>query len=257
MFRYLVYLIILILPTLGFSDNKTASNKYVELLAKVKNTTYVYKQPDTKSKKLRKIYKGSKIIVIQDVNADWYLVKYNNVRTGYVLKKYIELRYTLKKEVKRVPYQLKKLEIDLDSMIKRYNFYMKESRFFMDTGYVPVFKLHSVKKSGDTVTVSLLYDIEVKKGVKVLDKNNPFADILQKFIEVIFFKMFIEKAKNYQIVIFTQDGKSKNEYAKLRYVADEKRFFEIKNYDGKIWDYIESTVDPDTLFKYLPVKGDV
>ncbi|MGA1861354.1 SH3 domain-containing protein [Deferribacter thermophilus] len=240
---------------LSYADNETSSKKYVEFLGKVKRTTYVYKEPSLSSKKLRVLYEGFKIIIIQDYNNDWYLIKYNNVKTGYVLKKYVEIKNTLKKEVKRGPYQLKKIEIDLDSLIKRYNFYMKESKYYLETGYVPVFKFESITKKGDTLEVKLVYTLDVKDGVKKIDINNPFQDVLKQLIEVIFFKMFVEEAKSYVIKIYEYKDNKKVEYVKLRYQYNDNKYFEIKNYDGKIWDYIESTLDINLLFKTLPLKG--
>ncbi|WP_188020338.1 SH3 domain-containing protein [Deferribacter autotrophicus] len=229
------------------SDNVT---KFIETLAKVKVTTYVYKEPNIKSKKLRRLYRDSKIIVIQDYDDKWYKVKYNNVRTGFVLKKNIEMRYTLKKEVKRGPYQLKKLQIDLKSLIQRFNFNMTESKFFLDMGYVPNFGLKSVKKFNGTLRVELYYFWNIKKGVKIKKKENPFQDLLKQFLEVVFFKMFMEQSKYYEIYIYDKNKKGKNTelYAKLRYTDMDNRFFEIKNVDGKIWDYVESNVSLNSLF---------
>ncbi|MGA1846727.1 SH3 domain-containing protein [Deferribacter abyssi] len=224
--------------------------RFLETLAKVKVSTYVYKQPNLKSKKLRRLYKGSKIIVIQDYNDKWYKVKYNNVRTGFVLKNTIELRYTLKKEVKKGPYQLKKLQIDLKSFIQRFNFNMTESKFFLDMGYVPNFKLKSVKKFDDTLRVELYYFWNIKKGVVVSKNENPFQDLIKQFLEVVFFKMFMERYRYYEIYVYDKNRNDKKAelYAKLRYTDRDNRFFEIKNFDGKIWDYIECNVSLNSLF---------
>jgi uncharacterized protein YgiM (DUF1202 family) len=214
----------------------------------------VKKRPDMASRTVRTLYKNAKVVVIGE-EGDWYKIKVNNVRNGYVLKKYIDFLSTLKKENKKVPYEKRRAILEVKALIERFNLNLIESMYYEKEKLVPNFAY-----MGSTINKKL-FKVKIHYKVKnIVDKDsninlpNPFQNVILSFIEVMFFKMMTYESDKYEIDIYvsSEDSDGMKEYAKLIYENDKNRFVDIKNNSGKIWKYIKSDTDKKELFKMYP-----
>lgn len=233
------------------TDNKSAQD--VEIRGVINTKMVVARsKPDQKSKRVKTLWRGAKVVVLS-AKGDWYKIKTNNVRTGYILKKYVDFKSTLKKENKRVSPQLRKARLDIKSLINRFNVNMNESMFFEKEGIIPYVEYVQTKYTKSKVSVELRYMGKNSKGPgNEIDQANPFNGMMKSLMEVVFFKMMIVQADTYEISIetydYTEDNKKLKPYSVLTFQSESSSFDSLKNDSGKIWEYIQSSKPTSELF---------
>lgn len=251
MYKNIIAIFIFFLVTnIVFAQNETSS---VEFVGIVKSLANVYKDPDTSSKIIKRLGTGNKVIVISDVDEDWYKIKINNVTEGFLRKKDILFENTLSKEAVRTPYELKKADLDIRATVERFNINFSESPYFHQIGIVPQIEYIKTYNTNSTLNIEIVYGVKSKfENDNVTEMKNPFASEVLSFMEVIFFKSFIVNSEKYRINIYKYIGEKPQFYTFLEYEFDENNFTLIKNRKGKIFDYVKSTIPLNEIFKYYP-----
>ncbi len=254
MFKKTIFVLIFVflLINISVADNSSVT---VEIRGTVNHSKVrVKKRPDISSRTVRTLYKNAKVVVIGE-DGDWYKIKINNVRNGYVLKKYIDFKSTLKKENKRVPYKKRRAILEVKALIERFNLNLSESMYYEKEKLVPNLAYMDSFVNKDKFKVKIHYRVKNIMGTdSSVNLPNPFQDVMLSFIEVLFFKMMLYDSDIYEIDIFVNSDKtdSLKKYAKLEYKKDNKKFNEIKNSSGGIWKYIKTTMPKDELFNMYP-----
>lgn len=230
----------------------------VETLGKIsKKTVTVYSAPDESSKKLYKLAKDNKVVVLSEVDENWLKVKFGITKTGYIRKDSIDFVSTLKKEIVRGSYHLTKLNLDINALVERFNINFTESAYFQQEGLVPQIKLLGLKNKKDTLEADILYDYAGEvSGDSAKEILNPFHSETLSIMEVIFFKMFLMEKNIYKINIFKNDSgddkKSVVNYCYFEYKYAPELFEHIKGGSGRIFQYVESSMNLKDVFKYYP-----
>ncbi len=238
------------------SAEPQSSNDFLESVGVITaNVVYVREKPDPESKRIYTFYKGSKIILVDELK-DWYKVKVNNVRTGYAMKKDIAFNVTLGKETKRGEYFDKKLSLDVRSFIDRFNFNMKESGYFEKEGIVPGFEYKRMEIKDTAVDLEIIYTIHRKSGAALPTNNvNPFSNQLKYFLEVLFFKLINSPYETFRVDVFSSwDNEDVQRYVTFTFDKNKLNFNKIKDARGKIWNYVTSSRDIARLFNTYPVN---
>lgn len=250
-------LIILILPDFANAGNEDRSITNVEVRGVISSRAVsIWKKPDIKSKRIKTLWRGSKVVVIKK-EGDWLKIKVNNVKNGYVLKKYVDFKATFKKETKKGSHLLKKASLEIKSLVDRFNINMNDSMYYEKEGVIPYLEYVYCRKKGKTVSVELNYKGKNVQGhEEEINKDSPFSDMMKSFMEVVFFKMMIVQVDSYKISIngysFTEDDKKLESYTVLTYDSSSSTFEALKNDNGKIWEYIKSSKPINELFVKYP-----
>ncbi len=239
----------------GFCEEKAGA--FVESLGVITaNVVYVRDKPDLDARRIRTFYEGAKIIVIGE-QGKWYKVKVNNVRSGYALKKDISFKDTLGGSSKSSSYFDKKLSLNVQNFIDRFNLNMTESDYFDKEGIVPVFKYKKLQIEDGTVKLELIYTTEKKRERVVSDNmSNPFAKELRYFMEVVFFKLINSPYKNFYIDVFSnpsENNGSFKKYAEFSFNRERVNFEKVKDFRGEVWNYIKTTSDISEIFSKYPI----
>lgn len=239
----------------GFCEEK--SGDFVESLGIIKaNVVYVRDKPDLKAKRIRTFYRGAKIIVIGE-EGKWYKVKFNNVRSGYALKKDISFKDSLGE--KSGSYFDKKLSLEVKSFISRFDFNMAESNYFEKEGIVPIFKYKQMQIKDDTVKLELIYTTDKKRDRIISDNmTNPFGKELKYFMEVLFFKLINSPYENFDIDVFSKPEENNGnlkKYAEFSFERKQVNFEKVKDFRGEIWNYVKSSREISEIFTKYPANS--
>ncbi|UOD35175.1 SH3 domain-containing protein [Deferribacteraceae bacterium V6Fe1] len=238
-----------------FSDTESDAVEFVGIVKKqVANT---YENPDEKSKVLRRFYRGTKLIVFEVDEKEWLKVKINNAKTGYIKREDVDFKNTLKKEAVKNSYKYNKVSLELKSVIERFNINFSESMYFQQEGIVPQFEYMDLFFKDGYLKAEFVYTTKTKfENEKTAGKENPFADEIKDFIELLFFKMMIYEAELYRINLYkyNYNGKlvEKVLYATFEYKYDDEQFKLIKNKKGMIWNFVKASIPLEEVFKYYP-----
>lgn len=250
---FIIILLLSFFISTAYSDNSSVT---VEIRGTINHSKVrVKKQPDKSARNVRTLYKNAKVVVIGE-EGDWYKIKINNIRNGYVLKKYVDFLSTLKKENKKIPYEKNKALLEVKSLIERFNLNLSESMYYEKEKLIPYIAYMGYNFKKNSFKIKIHYKIKNIMGTdSSVNLPNPFQNDILSLIEVMFFKMMLYKTDLYVIDVYVNSDKSDSlkKYAEITYKNNPERFNEIKNSEGKIWDYIKVSIrDKKDLFKMYP-----
>jgi hypothetical protein len=245
-------ILLLIAFTLTFSFSAVAEN-VVEVMGNITaNRVYVRQKPDVKSKAVARLNKNAKVLIQGRENDEWIKISLFNRQMGYILAKYVDLRY---ENVTRKESQAKAL-IDINNLLDQFNDTVAASWFAEKQKIIPSLKFLAGKHPND---IYLLYTAVDSKGKSVPSlKENPLQKEMIKLLELVYMKMIVLPKDRYRITIKVPDfiggtykGRTDN-YAVLTLEKDFANINEIKNDQGSVWDYIRSAKKPEEIFSEYP-----
>jgi len=256
MFRiFLSTLLFFVLSMNAFSQTDGDAVEFVGIVKK--QVANIYENPDEKAKILRRFYRGTKLIVFEVDEEEWLKVKINNTKTGYIKRDDVDFKNTLKKEAIKNSYKYNKVSLELKSVIERFNINFSESMYFQQEGIVPQFEYMDLLFKDGFLKAEIVYTTKTKfENERTAGKENPFAEELKDFIELLFFKMMIYETEFYRINLYKYNNNGKLEekvlYATFEYKYDDEQFKVIKNKKGMIWNFVKSNIPLEEVFKYYP-----
>lgn len=214
-------------------------------------------KPDTNSKVLARLPKGSKIVVLAE-SGDWYKVRLYNRNPAFVRSELVEFRYELRDEHITKSDIEKKIMVDVKNMAFQFNQMVKESVFSRKYNIVPSLKILDGSKKDGTAVVNVLYcAVDTTGKIVPSMKENPLSETMIKFVEIVLMKMLLYDADTYKIVFripVFKNGKIVEYQDKAEYTVErtETDLYELRSGGGKIWDYVVASEPADEFFKTFP-----
>jgi len=221
---------------------------------------YFREEPNEKSKPLRQSTQNEKVIILGETDK-WLRVRMFNNRDAYIFKKYIKTNRIHNEESRTVHFVNKKLFIEIDDLIDKFNSTLIQSDYAKKIYVIPYLKLLGARKVRDKLTITLLYAANNLNGKIVPSlKTNELQDQLQSFIELIFAKLMLTKVDILEFIIkvpeFTNSGIPYNnrtkKYATISLLINSIDLEEIKKDNKKMWEHISTTVSKEDLFGLYP-----
>ncbi|WP_022852215.1 SH3 domain-containing protein [Limisalsivibrio acetivorans] len=261
MSRILLFVMLLTLPAFAAVDEPVQIGEtegIIEVLGHITtNGVLAREKPDTESRVLARLRRGSKIVVLSR-RGEWYKVRLYNRKDAFVSKKYVEFRYELKDEHITKSDIEKKFMVDINNLASQFNLMVKDSVYAKRRNIVPFLKIIDGKKNNGTARVSVLYTAVDAAGKAVPSmKENPLSDIMKKFVELILLKMVLYEADNYSLVfrvpVFNEgDIEGYDDYAVFTIDRKEADLNRLRQNEETLWEYVKSSNPLEQLFVSYP-----
>lgn len=213
--------------------------------------------PDTASRSVMRLPKGSRVIVLSR-SGDWYKVRLYNRSEAYVRTEFVEFRYELKDEHINENDIEKKFMVDVRNMTDLFNHTVKDSMFSRSQNVMPNLKVLDGRKNGGTAVVNMVYSAVDGTGKPVPSmRENPLNNTMIKFVEIVMMKMTLYDADLYKLVfrvpVFV-NGKVTDYKDGAVYTIErtEIDLYDLRGDSDKIWEYINSNGSAADFFSHYP-----
>jgi hypothetical protein len=214
-------------------------------------------RPDTASRSITRLPKGSRVIVLSR-SGDWYKVRLYNRAEAFVRIEFVEFRYELKDEHINENDIEKKFMVDLRNMTDLFNQTVRESMYSRSQNVMPSLRVVDGKKNGGTAIVNMIYSAVDNTGKPVPSmRENPLNDTMKKFVEIVMMKMALYDADLYTLVfrvpVFV-NGKVADYKDGAVYTIErtEVDLYDLRVGSDKIWEYINSNGSAADFFRHYP-----
>jgi hypothetical protein len=215
----------------------------------------VRSSPNRTSNVVRFALPGEKMIITTD-NGEWFGVRMYNGRQGFIERRYLRTVKVFYDESVTINHMNKRLSIELNRILKRFQNTMSESVYLEKYHIVPQLTLSHSSMASGVITITLEYSAVNTNGNIIPSRQvNELGNELQKFIELLFMKMLTVKAKSYVIIIkrpqFSSNGRvldMNGEYAEY----DDAIIDRIRSQNRNILGLVKSTIPVNDLFRTYP-----
>lgn len=228
------------------------SETYIERLGIVKEDCYVVKNPSNNTEKLVKLRKNQ-TIVISGEKGNYYRIQLNNYTSGYVNKIYIAFKNVLKDE--KYTYSLKKIKYDIRNILDKFNKKIRSADYYKIYGNIPQLSLYRCYIEDRSLVVELIYKCDKRKEVGAIKISEEISNIMNKLIEVIFYKMIEISMLSYRVEILAVDNKYDNlfkDYIVYRYSPSGKSKGTLNELENDFWENLSTTKKLREVFKECP-----
>lgn len=261
--------------TKATKDNNTNN---IAVLSKKQNTNYIEgvgyipfsnvairKEPNIHSAVIKYSYVAEKVVLLGEVNDEWYKVEVGNGRTGYILKRYIKTNKIFNNEAYTANNLNKKSYIEIEAIINRFNRAMQNSAYAKKYQNHPMLILKNIERrvdrvhSIDSVNLTLLFMCTDEKNNPIPTyKKNDFKNEMQTLLELLYSKLIITELDAYNIIInvptFDNVGNvnGEKEYAVLSLSSQDVDMTKVKKSNNHFLSKASSSIKKEDIFKNFP-----
>ncbi|MDY6820121.1 MAG: SH3 domain-containing protein [Deferribacterota bacterium] len=228
---YILGLIYRLIFTLLIFYTFLFANDYIERLGVVKGGTFILLKPNKDAKKLVRLYDGQTVIIAGEEN-NYYKVKINNYRYGFVQKKYITFKNVLKDS--GTIYEEKKVVSNIKTILTKFNKKLSDAEYFKTLGVIPQFLFHDYKLNGTNFNLELIYKckkIDNTLHNKIGNDKYKLNKIVDKLIYLLFYNMQLIQNDMYEIRILTNKDGSLKPYVAYRLKPNYERDMSVLQED--------------------------
>lgn len=226
--------------------------EYIERLGIVKENCYVLKSPSNEAKKMAQLHKNQ-TVVISGEKGNYYKIQLNNYTSGYVNMSYIDFKNVLKDE--KYQYSLKKITYDIRNILDKFNKKLNNAVYYKINGNIPQLSLNRCYIEDQVLVVELIYSCNKRQVKGVVKINEEVSNIMNKLIEVIFYKMIEISMLSYRVEILSRNSKYDNlfkNYVVYRYKPSGKAEGTLAELEKDFRRNLKISKKPIETFKECP-----